>query len=370
MKQLKKTLIVHLSTTATPTLAQHSNLPPEYVDWRPFLIPVFASSKRLLIDFSPSDLVEVVGAFAQVALRTGGLRARHTSRSFGDCAEFKRRTLVITYPPGKDTDDESLWAAVATQINQHEFQVMVGFENLFSVPDTALIIDAMNLEWLNHRYLKELISQGVLVSRTKVIVILGSAATTKMLLERAVAWNDSHPLAAITTLRDHHGKAWWQGGGEQRRLGPPRPKGAPAPAPEDFTFILEGAEEHRSVELSDLFLKGCTCLLKQKGHEDKDMSTHLWPVMDRSGPKNRILVTGWSFSALRALIFAFNDYSWTSDCGSTAIVKIQNQIIDQQLAHDGSLRLLALSPNILNKEHSCFIDVHGRAPQQALPAPG
>ena len=110
MKQLKKTLTVHLSTTATPTLAQHANLAPELVDWRPFLIPSFVASKRLLIDFSPSDLVEVVGAFAQVALRAGGLRSRHTSRSFGDCAEFKRRTLVISYPPNNDTDDETLVA--------------------------------------------------------------------------------------------------------------------------------------------------------------------------------------------------------------------------------------------------------------------
>ena len=97
------------------------------------------------------------------------------------------------------------------------------------------------------------------------------------------------------------------------------------------------------------------------------MQTQLWPVVDRSGPKNRILVTGWRLSALRALIYAFNDYSWTSECGSTSVVKVQNQILDEQLAHDGTLRMLALSPVLLNKQPSCYIDIHGCAPPQALP---
>jgi hypothetical protein len=98
MKQLKKTLIIHLSTTHLPTLAAYQNEGPGFLDCRPNIAPAFVSSNGLLVDFSAPDLVEVAGAFAQVTLRTKGIRSKHTSRCFVDCRDFKRRTLVITCP--------------------------------------------------------------------------------------------------------------------------------------------------------------------------------------------------------------------------------------------------------------------------------
>jgi hypothetical protein len=69
------------------------------------------------------------------------------------------------------------------------------------------------------------------------------------------------------------------------------------------------------------------------------------------------------------LLYSFSEYSWGSDTGTTMVVKIQKQILDEQLAHDGTLRLLTNRPAILDCDESRYIDVHGRAPPAALPAP-
>jgi hypothetical protein len=70
-------------------------------------------------------------------------------------------------------------------------------------------------------------------------------------------------------------QSFWRGGGEQRRLGPPRPHGAPAPAPEYFTFLLAGAEDNRSAELAGTFLMGVAGLLQQRGHLPAEMISQL-----------------------------------------------------------------------------------------------
>ena len=95
MKQLKKTLVIQLSTGSSGLGLAQSLV--DFLDCRALIVPAFRSSRRLLIDFDPSDIVTVIGAFAHVATKTGGIRAQHTARSFGDSPGLRRRTLVISY---------------------------------------------------------------------------------------------------------------------------------------------------------------------------------------------------------------------------------------------------------------------------------
>ena len=370
MKQLKKTLVVQLSTGRLPTLASHEQRPVEFLDWRPLIVPTFRSSKRLLIDFAPSDLVEVVGAFAQVALKTRGVRSQHTARSFGDSPGMKRRTLVISYGVDFDTENDALWQCVADTIARHEFQILVGFELLFTVPAECIIIDSENLDWLHHSFLKECLSQGVVVSCGNVISTLAGAATSTILADKILVWNDDHPTAKVTNLRDQHGRSFWSHSGDRgSSSGPPRPKGAPAPAPEDFTFILEGAEERRTVELAGVFLGGVKQMLARQGHNLEHMQTTIWHNRGRGGPRGRILVTGWHMVPLRSLLYGFRNYTWQGDDGVPLIVRIQNQHIDDELTHSGALRMFALKPTLLNCQESCYVHVNRQPPPLAIAPP-
>jgi len=373
LKQLKKVAVLHLSTGRRPTLAAHASQQDNlYVDWRANLLPSFVSSKRLIIEFSPHDLVEVMGAVGQLALRTGGRRAQSTTRSFGDSPAFKRRTLVVSYPPALEEDTELVWNTLGAIVQEHGFQIIAGFESLYQVPDTALLLDSDNLEWLNNTYLKELVAQAVSISRKKVVVTLAGSATSKDLIDRVLAWNETHPRSAIHALRDHEGQAFWRGGQSgARTLGPPRPRGAPAPAPEDFVILLEGGEDHRAPELVSAFLHGAAALLldQRHGFQAEAIQTRIWPIFDRSGPRGRALVTGWNFAALRALIYAFGNYSWSSSTGASIHVRILNQVIDEEMANNGALRLLASRPAVLTLLESEYINVHRSPPPLALPRP-
>jgi hypothetical protein len=160
----------------------------------------------------------------------------------------------------------------------------------------------------------------------------------------------------------------WRGGAHGGgNIGPPRAHGCPAPAPEDFTMILDGNEEHRTPELGAQFLNSIRDILISKGYAPDTMATKTWPVRSRTGPGNRLLVTGWTFHPLRALVYTFNNYTWESDVGSPIVVKIQNSTIDQELGHNATLRLLSTRPAILAIAESTYIAQHGHAPPLALP---
>jgi hypothetical protein len=132
-------------------------------------------------------------------------------------------------------------------------------------------------------------------------------------------------------------------------------------------MILEGNEEHRTPELGLQFLNSVRSILHAKGYTLEAMATQTWPVRSRTGPGNRLLVTGWRFHALRALIYTFNNYTWESDVGAPIVVKIQNSTIDQELGHSAPLRLLATRPTILALAETMYIDENGHAPPLALP---
>jgi hypothetical protein len=368
MKQLKKMVILELCTGVKPMLAAAAGMGNEYLDWRPVNVPAFTASKRFLIDFTPGDLVSVVSAFSTLAVKTGGRRALQTSRSFGDSPQLKRRTLVISYSHDYDECSDTLWDAVVKVVQANTFQIIAGWEVLFHVPDTAYILDSTNLQWTMHPYIKEALSQCVLTSKSKAIIILAGKETSDSLITRAGVWNDAHPECQITCLRDHQGRVVWRGGAQGGgNIGPPRAHGCPAPAPEDFTMILDGNEEHRTPELGAQFLNSIRDILISKGYAPDTMATKTWPVRSRTGPGNRLLVTGWTFHPLRALVYTFNNYTWESDVGSPIVVKIQNSTIDQELGHNATLRLLSTRPAILAIAESTYIAQHGHAPPLALP---
>ena len=81
-------------------------------------------------------------------------------------------------------ESDNLWEVVASTINKHQFQILVGFEVFFTAPDNCIIVDCDNLDWLHHPYLKEYTSQGVVVSRGKVIVTLAGSATSTILADK------------------------------------------------------------------------------------------------------------------------------------------------------------------------------------------
>ena len=120
-------------------------------------------------------------------------------------------------------------------------------------------------------------------------------------------------------------------------------------------MILEGNEEHRTPELCAQFLNSIREILHGKGYTLETMATKTWPTRSRAGPGNRLLVTGWKFQSLRAMIYTFNNYTWESDVGAPIVVKIQSSTIEQELGHNATLRLLATRPTILGLEESLYI---------------
>ena len=67
------------------------------------------------------------------------------------------RTLVISYPPDLDIESEKLWHTLISIVHEHEFQLLIGFEEMYRAPDTCIIIDSVNIEWVSHTDLKEVI---------------------------------------------------------------------------------------------------------------------------------------------------------------------------------------------------------------------
>ena len=228
-------------------------------------------------------------------------------------------------------------------------------------------MDSENLDWQHHSFLKEGLAQGVAVSRAKVIATLAGAATSSVLTDKVFVWNDDHPTSKVTNLRDQHGRSFWSHSGDRgSSSGPPRPRGAPAPAPEDFTFILEGAEEHHTVELAGVFLGGVKQMLARQGHNLEHMRTTLWHNRERGGPRGRILVTGWQMVPLRSLLYGFRNYTWQGDDGVPLIVRIQNQHIDDKLTHSAALRMFALKPTLLTHDKSAHVHVNRQLPPLAI----
>ena len=109
-------------------------------------------------------------------------------------------------------------------------------------------------------------------------------------------------------------------------------------------------------------------MLARHGHNLEHMKTTIWHNRERGGPRGRLLVTGLQMVQLRSLLYAFRNYTWQGDDGVPLVVRIQNQHMDHELAHDGALRMCALKPTLLNYQESCYVQ-QNRQPSPLAIAP-
>ena len=83
----------------------------------------------------------------------------------GSKTAYQKMRLVV------DDTSDMLWNEVVATVRANDFQILAGWEVLYHVPDTSYIMDSTNLQWTMHPYIKEVLSQAVLCSKSKAIVI-------------------------------------------------------------------------------------------------------------------------------------------------------------------------------------------------------
>ena len=138
---------------------------------------------------------------------------------------------------------------------------------------------------------------------------------------------------------------------------PPRPKGAPAPEDSDFTLEFLNSDPSRTRERGDLFITGIQNVLGNFGYANVDIShAKAHYVSD-----NRLLVTGLSMEATRAVTYRFRDAEW---CGIH--LRCECRAINQELSDTAQLRARAYDKKVLSLPESSHISQTGTLPPLAL----
>ena len=372
MQTLKRVAVARFTTSYQPLslsaadTAAHVNL-----RWTPDILPDFLSSVKLYIDFPAPDLLHATAGFQQVAVKFGGHMPSFATRSLGDSGRCKRRTLTITFPPGFNTEDPAFFDLVGDVIQARTLFVLVGWEDLWQWPEDAYLITVDDLTLLNDLSHYQYLAQGVVKSRSEILVTLHPDKTAQNLIEHMQDWNSSHTQSGFKKLENSSQERVWERQGQLSAVPSLlRPDGAPAYSSSDFQICFTNCDPARLVELWNHFLRASSSWYLGEQKADPSRFTYtLHTKMTRTQMSNKALVTGVPLTLLRGWYWHFKDYAWTNTSGQTIGITLTCPFLDEEMMKDSTLRRRAAANVILPIADSLYVDEHGTMPPPALPAP-
>ena len=169
----------------------------------------------------------------------GGPRA---FRSFGDSGRDKRSRIFLTRGGNTQTNDD-IFLSLKRFLRNILLRPVVGWEQLFEVPEEAVIILSTDPSYLGFPQLDEVLDQVVIVSRNRAIATLNPQLLSTKLQEILLQWNAQNPQSAVKKVSTHDGKLLFNL--QKPRISVvqwSRPRGMPPPLPLDLDCTIEGAE--------------------------------------------------------------------------------------------------------------------------------
>ena len=146
--------------------------------------------QRIWLDFPLKEAYWAELAAQRIAHATGAVLSNRRSRSLGDSGQAKRKVLCLAFPAGTDLlDNYEVWLQVGMHTEQYDLRVAVGAEDLFRMPDGVYIVTAASLKWTRYCALHDLISQMVLASKTRALVLPEPGVSANELVEGLLNWN-------------------------------------------------------------------------------------------------------------------------------------------------------------------------------------
>ena len=162
IRMLKKPMLV--------TISSHGEPKPTYtrtMKWRQQLIPAFATTFRLYIDFLADDVLMQRVVAQHLADKYGGERSGHVFRSFGASGNIKRKAVYISFDSASMQDDEKMPEDAYALHRQRNLFPFIGWESLYDVPDESYILTFDDTSFGTDNVIMGMLSEVVLTAKNR-----------------------------------------------------------------------------------------------------------------------------------------------------------------------------------------------------------
>ena len=343
MRALKKAVVMRSSTEDTWALTANSSEDINVTRWINDTFPDWTSSTKLFLDMPSSVYVDTLSGFNKIAVKFGGERELYSSRSLATTGQHKRNTLVLTFPAGFDTEQPTFYELLGELMTSKRLLPLMCWDSLQECPDRCYVVDVDDYSCFLAPALFGFFKQAMPLSPYRLVIELDPLYTSTDFVDELVAYNEAHPDSGPNALRLllDNSLVWRRP--KERARGIRRPKGAPPPHVSDTLITMERCPPSRVAELMKHWLNGSVSQLIETGFTPQDVEFTIHPFIERGQVTNNALITGMKMGPLRALCYPFRRFTWASSKGDYILIPLQNQELDEEIAHNSSLRFEAAS---------------------------
>ena len=282
----------------------------------------------------------------------GGGQPR-TIRSFGDSGRDKRSRVYLSRIGGNSRLDDDLLNNLKDWLHGHHMRPLIGWESLYEVPEEAVVILSNNLTYLQNRDVQDIIEQGVVVARNRVVILLKAQKGAAKLQDKLLEWNHNNPQDPVRKICSHDGRLLFNL--QKTRVTTfqwSRPRDMPAALPHDLDCTLEGADMDRLENLFDTFLQGVMLHMRANNFLQTPINfvvPTVYYLKDRVGKVTRPrFFLSWKEEAHAILFYLlWNNYHWSSGDGAEVyILRTRNPKCDR-IGDKASTRYILQEPSTI-----------------------
>ena len=349
LRVLKKIAVAHFSTSLDPLQSDFDFEATTELDWRPHDFLPFLALPKLIFDFHVDDQRMGEHVANMVASNFEGVLLPQVVRSMGDVREHRRRQKALVFDEVFDEDKlAELRRYVSGVMEECTGRLCIGWEDLYSVPEEAYIIDVDDLDVFRTDFPYELLSEVVVVSKRCVIAVLHPWVDASKLAFDFQEYVQAHPEkpAFVRVFDSGTQRVWSRPSGAALAAAARtfrREKDMPWSKPTDIYVQLVGAPDAFFEKMLLAFLTESFRRLNQTDAAYPTIDVfHIWFYRDGQGKSTgKAMLFGAVEHLARCWFYAFWNFTWEDSRGmQTIYVKASSEQFDEEL-NDGARRMQA-----------------------------